>query len=152
MLSVEVMKNEDLPKLFDIYTDPYVKKIEHDYMRAAVISHPNATYLSAKVNDEIVGAFLAIKTSPLEIEWHSLLTKKALKYSRELGELFIEWAFSIHLVSRITANIIEGFDTVMNYAKKLGMKLEGIKRDAVFKNGKLLDLYIYGITKKDRGL
>jgi hypothetical protein len=150
MLKVEVMKESELPELFKIYSDPYIKKISHDHMEAGIISHPNAIYLSAKINDEIVGAFLAIRTSFIELELHSLLTKKALHKSRELGQLFLDWAFSNNDTYRVTVPIMQGLEKAKNYCIKSGMKLEGVKRDAIMKNKKLRDLYILGMTKKER--
>ncbi|MCK5023229.1 MAG: GNAT family N-acetyltransferase [Candidatus Aenigmarchaeota archaeon] len=144
------MKNDELKELINIYSDPYIKQISHDHREANIIVHPNVTYLAAKINNKIVGAFLAIKTNPTEIELHSLLTKKAIKHSRELGSLCIDWAFSFTEVQRVTANIIQGLEKAKNYCLKLGFVHEGTKRDALLKNGKLKDVYILGITRKQR--
>ncbi len=152
MLEVSVMKNDELKELINIYSDPYIKQISHDHREANIIVHPNVTYLAAKVNNEIVGAFLAIKLNPTDIELHSLLTKKAIKHSRELGKLCIDWAFSFKDVQRVTANVMQGLEKAKNYCLKLGFIYEGTKRNACLKDGKLIDLHILGITRQDRSI
>jgi hypothetical protein len=150
MLEVSVMKKDELKELINIYSDPYIKQISHDHREANIVVHPNVTYLAAKINNEIVGAFLTIKINPTDIELHSLLTKKAIKHSRELGNLCIDWAFSFKEVQRVTANIFQGLEKAKNYCLKLGFIYEGTKRHAFLKDGKMVDMYILGITRKER--
>lgn len=150
MLTVEVMKVSELPELLKIYSDPYIKKISHDHNEAGIISHPNATYLSAKIDGIIVGAFLAVRVSFVELEVHSLLTKKALHKSRELGQLFINWSFSDKNILRLTSKVMQGLEMVKNYCIKQGFKLEGIKRNGCLKNGKPTDIYMLGLTREER--
>lgn len=149
MLEVAEMKEDELQELFDIYADPYIRRIEHDHRTASIVIHPQATYLAAKINNKIVGAFLAIRQNPTDINLHALLKKEAIGKSRELGKLCIDWAFSNEGITRVTAYVLEGLEQAKNYCLKLGFVYEGKKRNAVLKNGKTLDLYILGITRED---
>jgi RimJ/RimL family protein N-acetyltransferase len=135
--------------LSDVYSDPYITKVGHDHRASAPINHPNATYLSAWVGDTFAGAFMAIKFSALEIEWHSFLKKTSLPYSRALGKSFLDWAFTANPIARVTAYIIQGLETAKNYGLKLGMKYEGCRRNACLQNGVLKDIYILGITREE---
>lgn len=149
MLEVSVMTELELPSLLDIYSDPYIQRISHDHRPAIIVSSPNATYLAAKIDGVIVGAFLAIRENTTDINFHALLTKQAIHKSRELGKLCIDWAFAHNEVLRITGVIMQGLESAKNYALKLGFKLEGVKRDAFLKDGIPKNLYILGITRKE---
>jgi len=134
--------------LLEVYSDPYILKVGHDHRPAAPIDHPAVTYLSAWVGETFVGAFMAIRFSPVEIEWHSLLSKTAIKDSRGLGRAFLAWAFAQPIL-RVTAYVIEGLESAKNYGLKLGMTLEGFRRDACIQSGQIKGVYVLGITRTD---
>ena len=137
--------------LLEVYSDPYITaKIGHDHRPAAPIDHPSVTYLTATVGGRFAGAFMAIRFSSTEIEWHSLLHKSAIKHSRDLGYAFLAWAFAQPIL-RVTAYIIEGLESAKNYGLKLGMKFEGFRRDACLQSGKIKGVYVLGMTRTDWG-
>lgn len=134
-----------------VYADPYISgRVWHDHRPAGPIDHPLAQYLAATVDDEFVGAFLAIKKTAIEIEWHSLLHKRALPWSRDLGKLFLRWAFD-QGAERVSAPIIEGIESAMNYGLRLGMTHEGTMRCACLQGGILKSVYLLAMTRQDRG-
>ena len=135
-------------QLNEVYADPYITRIAPDDWSMAPVIHPLVTYLSAFVNGRFVGAFLAIRYTQHEIEWHSLLMKSALKQSRQLGNLFLTWAFQ-QGVMRVTAHIYEYLTTAKNYGSKLGLQEEGFRRCAAVKNGKAVGVYMLGITRQE---
>lgn len=149
MQEVSVTESISEEHLLEVYSDPYINKVGHDHRPAAPIQHPQVTYLSAWIGDQFAGAFMAIKYSTLELEWHSLLKKSALPYSRDLGMAFLNWAFNTRPIARVTAYIIAGLETARNYGLKLGMKDEGCRRHACMKNGVLKDIYILGMTREE---
>ena len=134
--------------LEQVYTDPYIIGIAPDGRALAPVVHTLATYLSAWVDNRFVGAFLSIRFTEHEIESHALLTKSALKHSRQLGEMFLQWAFR-QGVMRVTAHIYEHLETAKNYCLKLGFKQEGFRRCAAVKDGKAIGVYMLGITHPD---
>jgi hypothetical protein len=134
--------------LREVYSDPYIASIAADGRELRPVSHPLATYLSAWIDNRFVGAFLAIRFSEHEIEWHSLLFKSALKHSRQLGDAFLAWAFQ-QGVMRVTAHIYEYLKKAKNYGHKLGMKEEGFRRCAAVKDGKAVGVYMLGICRQE---
>lgn len=134
--------------LLEVYSDPYITKVGHDLRPSVPIKHPNVTYLSAWIDDKFAGAFMAIRFSAIELEWHSFLKKSSVQYSRELGRMFLAWAFAQPIL-RVTAYVTEGLESAKNYGLKLGFKEEGRRRDACLKDGQPRDVYILGMTRQD---
>lgn len=148
MLNAVVIEGITQEHLQEVYSDSYITKVGHDGRAAAPIDHPLVTYLTATVGGKFMGAFMAIRFSSTEIELHSLLKKSAILHSRELGRAFLAWAFA-HPILRVTAYIIEGLESAKNYCLKLGMTLEGFRRDACLQNGKIKGVYVLGMTRTE---
>ena len=135
--------------LAQVYADPYiVNRISSDGRRAAPVIHPLVTYLSAFVDGEFVGAFLAVRYTPYEFELHSLLHKSGIAQSRELAQEFLRWAFDKGVL-RVTAPIIEGLETAKNFCIKLGFTYEGFRRDSLIKDGLIVGVHMLGMTRTD---
>lgn len=139
----------DFVAIKKIYDDPYIKKVGHDFRPASPIIHDNAYYFGAYIDDQLVGLFLMIDTNYIDVDVHSLLTRKALRYCRELGRLCIDVIFSNKDIQRLTGWVTEGLETALNYDLKIGFKYEGFKRDALLVNGELKGLHLVGLTRKD---
>lgn len=134
--------------LLEVYADPYITKVGHDHRAAAHIQHPLVTYLSAWTGSTFAGAFMAVRFSPVEIELHALLKRASIKHSRALGNACLQWAFA-QPIQRVTAYIIEGFESARNYCLKLGFKDEGRRRSACLQGGIAKDIYVLGMTRLD---
>ena len=136
--------------LQEVYSNPYIiRAFKKDGADFKPNKHNLIKYYSCFINSEFVGCFMHIQFTKNEIEAHSLLLKKALKYSRELGQLFIESCFKDKNVTRITTYVPADLKTAINYLLKLNWKIEGIKRNSIIKKNKELDTYMLGITRKD---
>lgn len=135
--------------LNDIYSDPYILKVGHDSRSPSPVVHPLATYLTVTVSGVFAGAYLLIRHTAIEFEIHSLLKHKFIRYSRQLVQIAFAWAFSHQGVERVTAHVSSDMQTVKNYCLKVGFKLEGIRRNACMKSGKLYDVYMFGILRSD---
>jgi len=131
-----------------VYSDPYITKVGHDHRKAEPIIHPNVLYLSAWVGGVFAGAFMVIQQSDVEFELHALLKRSAIKYSRQLGDACLSWAFD-HPILRVTAYIIEGLEAAKNYCIKLGFKEEGCRRCACVQNGVVKNVYVLGMTRQE---
>lgn len=147
MVSLE--EGISVKNLMALYADPFIARIADDGMEFAPIDHPLVTYLSAFHGDEFVGAYIVVRFSDCEYEAHSLLMKKATRYSRLLGELLIEWVFSHDQVLRLTGYIREGIHTAVNHCLKMGFQLEGFRRDALLVNGEPKGIHVLGLTRKE---
>lgn len=135
--------------LMALYADPFIARIGDDGMQVEPIAHPLVAYLSAFVGEEFVGAYLVVRFSDTEYEAHSLLLKKATRYSRMLGELLIEWVFSHDKVLRLTGYIRDGIPTAINHCLKMGFQYEGFRRDALLVKGEPKGIHILGLTRKE---
>jgi len=64
-------------------------------------------------------------------------------------KLIVEYGFSVLNLERIFAGVFDGNDASKKVLQKNGFLLEGILKNAVIKNGVLIDEYRYGLTKSD---
>lgn len=135
--------------LEQVYSDPYIAKVGHDHRPASPVIHPLATYLTATVNGAFAGAFLAIRTTALNIDLHALLLRDSVRHSRRLGMACLQWAFETHPIERVTALVIEGLESAKNYCLRLGFAYEGYQRHAVMQHGILKGIHMLGMTRAD---
>lgn len=135
-----------------VYSDPYIQKIGHDGRQAGPVVHPCAEYLSAWVDDVFAGAFLVVHYTKWEIEAHSLLFRCSLPHSRAIGQAFVRWAFSDPDVMRITANVIEGLEKSVNFAKRIGFSYEGFRRCALLVNSQPKGIHVLGLLRSEANL
>ena len=149
MVKLAVIEGITEEHLSQVYSDPYITKVGHDLRPASPIHHPLVTYLSAWVDGIFVGAFMIVMQTSVDVEVHALLHRKALPHSRQLGRECLSWIFSIAGILRITAMVIEGLESAMNYSLKIGFKYEGFKRDVCTQNGEIKGVHILGMTRRD---
>jgi len=140
---------EDPRALADLYADPYIARVGHDHRPAAPLIHPDVHYVGAYVDGRRVGAFMVVESGWVEQDVHALLTRSALRWSRQLGLMMLARMFTNPMVQRVTAQVIQGFESAKNYCLKLGFKLEGFKRDCVMVGGRLRGVWMLGLTRRD---
>jgi RimJ/RimL family protein N-acetyltransferase len=68
-------------------------------------------------------------------------------YSKEASELIIKHGFVELNIRRICLGTFETNNGMINLAKKLGFVEEGRRREAVYKNGKYIDIIEYGLLR-----
>jgi len=137
--------------LIEVYSDPYVRRCGFDGFTPEPVEHPAVTYLSAWVDGVFAGSYLAIRFTAHEMELHSYLLRKAVKASRELSSMAVDWCFS-QGVNRVTAMIYEGLEKTVNLCRRLGFVYEGFKRECVPSNGRFIGVHVMGLTRADWGL
>lgn len=69
--------------------------------------------------------------------------------AREAMALIMEYGFKRLNLYRIYCGTFEGNVAMRKLAKKFNMREEGIRREALFKNGKYHDIYEFGVTYKE---
>ena len=146
---LELQPLSDQGALAPLFLDPYIARVGHDDRPAAPIEHPHVHYLGARVDGELVGAFMIIESGFVEVDVHALLTRRALLHSRELGRLCLTQAFANPAIERVTAYVIEGLTAARNYCLKLGFQPEGFRRAACRQQGRPLGVHILGVTRND---
>ena len=71
-----------------------------------------------------------------------------IKYFTEAGKLICKHAFETLNMQRIySGTIMKEIEDLL--CKTLGFKHEGIRRKAIYKNGKFLDVYLHSILKSE---
>ena len=70
-------------------------------------------------------------------------------YGEEAAQLIVAYGFNRLNLHRIYCGTIQGNVGMIKLAAKLKMKEEGIRKDAIFKNGRFLDIYEYGVLQND---
>lgn len=149
MTTLSITAGISTEHLKQVYSDPRMQRIGHDHRQVGPVNHPLASYLSAWIDGEFVGAFLAIRASMVEVDLHALLLASAVQQSRALGRLAVNWAFEQPGVMRVTGYVIDGLDSALNYCRKVGLQHEGCRRHACSQNGIPRDVHILGATRED---
>ena len=149
MPSLELHPLIDQRALAALYDDPYIARVGHDHRPAKPLQHDAVRYIGAYIDGELVGAFLIIESGFIELDAHVLLNRQALPYSRQLARLCMNQLFSDEKLQRISTYVIDGLTEARNFARKLGFKDEGFRRDACQKGGQLLGLHMLGMTRTD---
>ncbi|KAM7209031.1 acyl-CoA N-acyltransferase [Naviculisporaceae sp. PSN 640] len=70
----------------------------------------------------------------------------------EAATVFTRWAFDHYPeedLIRIEGGVFSGNSGSMKVLERIGCKFEGIRRKAIWKNGKNLDLHVYGLLRED---
>jgi len=137
----------DDPKLAALMRDPYIARVGHDHRACEPIDNECVHYYGAYLFGSFMGAFCAIESGHVDWDVHAYLRRGALSMSRELGIEFLDKLFDEQPISRVTAQIIQGLETAVNYCKRLGFEYEGYKRNACQKDGALVGVHILGLTK-----
>jgi ribosomal-protein-alanine N-acetyltransferase len=70
-------------------------------------------------------------------------------FGEEAALLITRYGFERLNLHRIYCGTFSTNESMKKLAAKLSMKQEGIRREAVFKNGNYLDLYEYGVLKTE---
>lgn len=52
-------------------------------------------------------------------------------------------------LNKIICENLENNQKVLNIHKKFGFKLDGVKREEIFKNNKYFDIYLMSLLRKD---
>ena len=147
-MELYLLDNVSTEMINSIYEDDYIIScISYDSCTPSPIEHPLAKYISAWYKDIFLGLILCVRYNQYEIEMHSLLTKKSIPYSHDIGKMVIDKVFEENDITRITAPVQGDLHSTMNYLQKIGFVKEGIKKDAIIKKGVLVDMHIFGITK-----
>ena len=146
---LELQPLSDLGALAPLFLDPYIARVGHDDRPAEMIAHPHVYYLGARIDGDLVGAFMIVESGFIEVDVHAMLTRRALKHSRALGRLCLAQAFANPAIERVTAYVIEGLTAARNYCLKLGFQFEGYRRNACRQGGHLLGVHILGMTRND---
>lgn len=132
----------------ETYNNPYIiNAVSEDNRPFFPIVSEFVEYKAAYHDNVFMGLFLILDYNIYEKELHSLLLKNSIKFSRQFGEMIIDYIFEDPTVLRVTALIADDLPKTINTAKKAGFVQEGIKKNATIKKGKVLDIHILGARR-----
>lgn len=129
----------------------YTKEMAQSYIKS-VIDNPNTAVFAicSSENDRHVGniALQQISTKNRNAELAILIGEpsvygKGIGY--EAGMLLVSYAFDTLKLHRLYCGTHSENLAMQHLACKLGMREEGRRREAIFKNGKFADVVEYGI-------
>src|SRR3972149_4516313 len=97
---LELKPIHDPIALAALYYDPYIARVGHDHRPASPIEHEAVRYVGTYADGPLVGAFMVIESGFVELDVHALLTRRALKQSREFGKMMIRPLFENKEIAR----------------------------------------------------
>jgi hypothetical protein len=147
---LSIARIENRAAIERILRDPWIKpKITRDGREPGFIDHPLVSYFGAYVDGRLLGVFVHIQFTEIEVEVHVALLREALPHSRKLAALFMDEVFADPKVTRATAHAIGSLKSAVNFGKKLGFQYEGERRDACIQNNRLLPVITLGLLRSD---
>lgn len=99
---------------------------------------------------ESLGLYMLHPHNSVTFEVHTCLLPIAYgEKAKKAAQLCMEWIFRVTPCRKIITNVPESNQLALRYAKKAGLKTEGINRKSFLKGGILLDQVMLGITKEE---
>lgn len=142
-LSIEETYDSEIINRF--YSDEFIYNgVKRDGLENCFISHPDIHYLLCRIDGVEVGFFIAAASSTIDWEMHVCLTKAAIPKSRELAKMALDWVWSCGPI-RVTVPVVK--QSTVNFCKRLGFEVEGIRRSGTMIDGKLHDVTFLGLLK-----
>lgn len=129
-------------------------KLRAQYAENGFISDTLERYLIINTSDEIVGLIWAFKSVPyfdgIEVGYQIFDHKNRGKgYMTEALMIFLRYIFESKQVNRIELRIATENTSSERVALKVGFSLEGTNREAAFSKGKLHDMNIFAMLRRE---
>lgn len=163
VFSLRDVRVDDFPFLYDVYSDPNVRKMMLDDSVANYASHVDfwkRTLSSSKeerflftVDGEraglakIISLDLKNRNCKLGADIHERYRGKG--YSYELWSLILTRCFMVHNLHRVSLETLDSNEVARHVYHKLGFREEGRQLDAVLRNDKFHDLVCMYLLKND---
>ena len=152
---VQWFNDEEVCKFNSHHIFAYSKEAAMDYIKKSGTSRDSIILaIVLKKNDKHIGniALQKIDFISRSAELAIILGEKdywGQGYSKEAGILFLKHAFFSINLHRVFCGTSSENLAMQKLACYLGMVEEGRRRQALFKNGKFVDIYEYGVLKKE---
>lgn len=131
------------PKLYSWLTDDFSPP-PRDYRPP---EHPAIWYLLVKEGETRLGLFMAAPLNGVLFELHTCLLPPAWGgKSREALRSVIQWIFENTPCRRIVTHVPRDNRLALKLAADVGLERIGVNRNSFLKNGKLLDLILFGAS------
>jgi RimJ/RimL family protein N-acetyltransferase len=99
---------------------------------------------------ETIGLYIlhAHNSATLEIHAH-ILPEHRQKHSIESGRIILKWILDNTGYHKVIAQVPEIYPNVKKFCINNNFKVEGVNRKCYWKDGKLIDQWLLGITKQE---
>jgi len=130
----------------------WVDKVKHD---------PNVRYYMIQINEDEDHKALTVGTVGLShIDWRSRVAefgwfligeskRRSWGYGKEAIFLLLDYAFNHLNLNKIWLQTMALNKAALAVYQKMGFQDEGILREQKFKGGKYIDIYVYGLLRRE---
>lgn len=162
---LRAIEHSDLQLLQEMLNDPEIEKMVVGWSFPVSFDDQERWFLHQKENKNTVRFIVEYENAPVglvslsEIDWKNRKATASIKLHTSCPKgkgIGTDSVLALHRYAfdELNLNRLEGAWLTYNQASeslhlKCGWKIEGIQREAVFKNGKYHDLKVVGILKSD---
>jgi RimJ/RimL family protein N-acetyltransferase len=152
---VNWLNDEDVSKGNSHRIMPYTLDLAKSYIENAYVSTDKLILaIVLKENDIHIGniSLQSINYLHQNAEFAILLGEKKYwgkGYSKEASYLLVKFGFQTLNLNRIFCGTFSENMPMIKLAEYLGMKKEGLRRNAFYKNGKFIDIVEFGLLKQE---
>ncbi|NGX48667.1 MAG: putative ribosomal N-acetyltransferase YdaF [Candidatus Anoxychlamydiales bacterium] len=148
ILELAQMQNEFFP--FDVESEYNFKK---EYEATGFWQEDKGLALILNLKNEIIGMISYIKSIFLDAQELKYIIfdekNRGKGFMKESLKVFSSFLFSNRKINRLQLAIPDYHRASIAVAQKCGYIFEGIAREAIFSNGKYLDVCIYSLLRKE---
>lgn len=165
-VQIRTIKSADLERLFELLNDidsqgkflPAVltseTKLKNQHSENGFISDTSEQYLIASSSHEIIGLIWAFKSVPyfdaIEVGYQIFDNSNRSKgYATEALTMFYHYIFETKQLNRIELRIATENKASEKVALKVGFTREGTNKEAAYSKGKLHDMNIYAMLRRE---
>ncbi|MES9885192.1 MAG: GNAT family protein [Candidatus Sedimenticola sp. 6PFRAG1] len=163
---IRTIKEADLEAFFELLNDidsqgeflpatlTSETKLKAQYAENGFITDTSEQYVIINKSDEIVGSIWAFKSVPyfdaIEVGYQIFDHENRGKgYAAEALAIFHQYIFETKQVNRIELRIATENEPSKKVALKVGFTLEGTNREAAYSKGKLHDMNIFAMLRRE---
>lgn len=165
-ISIRPIKETDLEALYDLLNDIQSQgeflpaaltseiELKSQYQKNGFISEDSQRYLITNKSNEIIGSIWAFKSVPyfdaIEVGYQIFdQTSRGKGHATDALKIFHQYIFESTQVNRIELRIATQNIPSQKVALKIGFKLEGTNKEAAYSKGKVHDMHIYAMLRRE---
>ena len=146
----EIRNLENIRKF--MFTDHYISKKEHlNYITKLKDDKKNLVFIIFNNLSEIIGllSLNSINKFHKKADWAFYTSPKINNIGGIIEYHFIEFFFNKLNFEKLNCEVLENNISTQKLHEKFLFKKEGIKKEKIVKNNKEIDVYLYGLTKRN---
>lgn len=159
---LRLMTEKDLEMVLSWRNDPTVRNNMYTSHEIAYSEHlkwweresinPASVLLIAEISEQPVGVvtFTNVRNDYQSATWAFYSSNTRVRgVGTHMETAALHYAFTILDLNRLECEVLDFNYAVVNFHRKFGFELEGIKRNAFYRNGSYHDIYCLSILRKD---